>query len=94
VPINAPPAASPAPSAFAPYLDAVTSIFHPVASPLVATNQRFHGWKESLGLGQPGTIEGLTREISRAFTLSINRNSPDIFLQMLMNRGPPGKLVL
>ena len=69
VPLNAPAAVSapgPAPSAFTPYLDAFTHIFHPIASPLVSTNNRFHGWKESLGLGQPGTVEGLTREISRA----------------------------
>jgi mitochondrial import receptor subunit TOM40 len=69
VPVSVPSTSGPAPSAFAPYLDAVTSIFHPVASPLVATNQRFHGWKESLGLSQPGTVEGLTREISRAYLL-------------------------
>ena len=54
-----------APSAFSPYLDAVASIFHPVAGPVMNTYGRFHGWKESMGLVQPGTVENLTKEVSR-----------------------------
>jgi mitochondrial import receptor subunit TOM40 len=54
-----------APSAFSPYLDAVANLFHPVAGPVQNTYNRFHGWKESMGLIQPGTVETLTREISR-----------------------------
>lgn len=56
---------SPAPTAFAPYLDAVTSLFHPVAGPVYNASARFHGWKETMGLVQPGTVENLTREVSR-----------------------------
>jgi mitochondrial import receptor subunit TOM40 len=55
----------PAPSAFSPYLETVASLFHPVAGPVYNSSARFHGWKESLGLVQPGTVENLTREVSR-----------------------------
>lgn len=55
----------PAPTAFAPYLDAVASLFHPVSGPVLNTARVFHGWKESMGLVQPGTVENLTKEISR-----------------------------
>ena len=54
-----------APTAFSPYLDTVTSLFHPMAGPVVNTYSRFHGWKESMGLVQPGTVENLTKEVSR-----------------------------
>jgi mitochondrial import receptor subunit TOM40 len=54
-----------APTAFAPYLDSVASIFHPVASPIASTVNRFHGWKENMGLVQPGTVENITKEVSR-----------------------------
>ena len=56
---------SPAPSAFTPYLDAVSSLFHPMTGPVMNTYNRFHGWKESMGLVQPGTVENLTKEVSR-----------------------------
>ena len=54
-----------APSAFSPYLDAVASLFHPMSGPVQNTYNRFHGWKESMGLVQPGTVENLTKEVSR-----------------------------
>ncbi|KAK1924955.1 putative mitochondrial import receptor subunit tom40 [Papiliotrema laurentii] len=54
-----------APSAFSPYLDAVAGLFHPVASPVYNTYNRFHGWKESMGLVNPGTVENMTREVSQ-----------------------------
>lgn len=53
------------PTAFAPYLDAVASVFHPIAGPVANTYSIFHGWKESMGLVQPGTVENLTKEVSR-----------------------------
>lgn len=53
------------PSAFSPHLDAVANLFHPVTGPVYNTYARFHGWKESMGLVQPGTVENLTREVSR-----------------------------
>ncbi|ODN83292.1 hypothetical protein L202_01462 [Cryptococcus amylolentus CBS 6039] len=52
------------PSAFTPYLDTVANIFHPVAGPVFNTYASFHGWKESMGLVQPGTVENLTRDVS------------------------------
>jgi mitochondrial import receptor subunit TOM40 len=58
---------APAPTAFAPYLGAVTNIFHPMAGPVMNTYARFHGWKESMGLVQPGTVENLTKEVSREY---------------------------
>jgi mitochondrial import receptor subunit TOM40 len=60
-------AASPAPSAFTPYLDTVANLFHPVSGPVMNTYARFHGWKENMGLVQPGTVENLTREVSRQY---------------------------
>lgn len=66
--LNAPPAPvekPSAPSAFAPYLDAVAGLFHPVAGPVANTYNRFHGWKESMGLVNPGTVENVTKEVSR-----------------------------
>lgn len=56
---------SSAPTAFAPYLDTVANLFHPIANPLLNTSNSFHGWKSSFGLVQPGTVENLTREVSR-----------------------------
>ncbi|ORX33408.1 putative mitochondrial import receptor subunit tom40 [Kockovaella imperatae] len=56
---------NPAPSAFTPYLDAVNGLFQPMTGPVMNTYNRFHGWKESMGLIQPGTVENLTREISQ-----------------------------
>jgi mitochondrial import receptor subunit TOM40 len=56
---------SAAPTAFAPYLDAVASVLHPVATPVSNTVNKFHGWKENMGLIQPGTVENITREVSR-----------------------------
>ncbi|ORY28282.1 eukaryotic porin/Tom40 [Naematelia encephala] len=53
-----------APTAFAPYLDAVTNLFHPVSGPVLNTYARFHGWKESMGLVQPGTVENVSKEVS------------------------------
>ncbi|OCF45407.1 mitochondrial import receptor subunit TOM40 [Kwoniella heveanensis CBS 569] len=53
------------PTAFAPYLDTVANIFHPVAGPVMNTYGRFHGWKESMGLTQPGTVENLTRDVQQ-----------------------------
>lgn len=73
----------PGPTVIAPYLDAVSSIFHPIAHPLINTNNRFAAWKESFGLVQPGTVEGLTREISRG----LGDDKAD-------GRGAPCKLVL
>lgn len=53
------------PSAFTPYLDAVANVFHPVSGPVLNTYARFHGWKENMGLVQPGTVENLTRDVQR-----------------------------
>ncbi|RXK36220.1 mitochondrial import receptor subunit TOM40 [Tremella mesenterica] len=58
-------ASSPAPSPLSPYLDAVANIFHPVASPVLNSYNLFHGWKESMGLVQPGTAENLTKEVQQ-----------------------------
>lgn len=55
----------PSPSVLAPYIDAVHNLVHPVSGPIVNTANNFHGWKERMGLVQPGTVEGLTKEISR-----------------------------
>lgn len=55
------------PSAFTPYLDAVANVFHPVSGPVLNTYARFHGWKENMGLVQPGTVENLTRDVQREF---------------------------
>lgn len=67
-PVSAPVASDKpaAPSAFSPYLDAAASIFHPVAAPVANTYNKFHGWKESMGLQQPGTVENITKEVQRA----------------------------
>lgn len=65
----------PGPTAFAPYLDTVASLFHPVTGPVMNSTNRFHGWKESMGLVQPGTVENLTREISRGFINSEKDNT-------------------
>ena len=65
-----------APTAFSPYLDAVANIFHPIATPLANTYSRFHGWKESMGLVQPGTVENLTKEVSRTLISSTLRSVP------------------
>lgn len=56
-----------APTAFAPYLDSIAGIFHPVSGPILNTYGRFHGWKESMGLVQPGTVENLTKEVGRGY---------------------------
>ncbi|KIR28829.1 mitochondrial import receptor subunit TOM40 [Cryptococcus deuterogattii LA55] len=53
------------PSAFTPYLDAVANVFHPVSGPVLNTYARFHGWKENMGLVQPGTVENLTRDVQQ-----------------------------
>ena len=63
----------PAPSAFSPYLETVASLFHPVAGPVYNSSARFHGWKESLGLVQPGTVENLTREVSRTWSSRVRK---------------------
>ena len=56
---------SAAPTAFAPYLDSIANMVHPVAGPVYNTYARFHGWKETMGLVQPGTVENLTKEVNR-----------------------------
>lgn len=68
-PVSAPGASekAAAPSAFSPYLDAVSHVLHPVAAPIAHTVNRFHGWKESWGLVQPGTVENVTKEVSSGF---------------------------
>ncbi|WVQ78581.1 hypothetical protein IAT38_000667 [Cryptococcus sp. DSM 104549] len=53
------------PSAFTPYLDAVAGLFTPVSGPVLNTYGRFHGWKESMGLVQPGTVENMTRDVQQ-----------------------------
>ena len=58
---------APAPSAFAPYLDAFHAVHRPLTSPLANTYTKFESWKESFGLFQPGTVENLTREIKRRY---------------------------
>jgi mitochondrial import receptor subunit TOM40 len=65
-PVSAPGASekAAAPSAFSPYLDAVSHVLHPVTAPIAHTVNRFHGWKESWGLVQPGTVENVTKEVS------------------------------
>jgi mitochondrial import receptor subunit TOM40 len=55
---NAPPAVSA-------YVDALTNVFRPVTAPIANTYQRFHNYKESWGLTQPGTAENLTKEVKR-----------------------------
>jgi mitochondrial import receptor subunit TOM40 len=67
----------PAPSAFSPYLETVASLFHPVAGPVYNSSARFHGWKESLGLVQPGTVENLTREVSRMSAARYDRDGAE-----------------
>ncbi|WOO81392.1 Mitochondrial import receptor subunit tom40 [Vanrija pseudolonga] len=47
-----------------PYTDFFTNLVHPVAQPLAATFERFHNFKEYYGLVQPGTVEGLTRDVN------------------------------
>jgi len=46
-------------------LDTFSSLLHPVAQPLAATFEKFHNWKENMGLIQPGTVENLTRDVTR-----------------------------
>ncbi|KAK4685337.1 hypothetical protein P7C73_g4814, partial [Tremellales sp. Uapishka_1] len=55
----------PTPPAIGPYLDAAASLFHPVTAPFANSVNKFHGWKESMGLIQPGTTENLTREVNQ-----------------------------
>lgn len=71
-----------APSVLAPYLDTLTSLFHPIAGPVYNTTARFHGWKESMGLVQPGTVENLTREVSREWR-SLHEKMSEIVLEIL-----------
>lgn len=59
------PENTPSPSVLAPYIDAVHGLVHPVSGPILNTANRFHGWKENMGLVQPGTVENLTKEVSR-----------------------------
>ncbi|TXT13671.1 hypothetical protein VHUM_01038 [Vanrija humicola] len=47
-----------------PFTDFFTNLVHPVAAPLASTFERFHNFKEYYGLVQPGTVEGLTRDVS------------------------------
>jgi mitochondrial import receptor subunit TOM40 len=54
-----------APSSASAILDSFTNLLHPVAQPLAATFDRFHNWKENMGLIQPGTVENLTRDVTR-----------------------------
>ncbi|WVN86689.1 uncharacterized protein L203_101861 [Cryptococcus depauperatus CBS 7841] len=53
------------PSAFTPYLDTIANMFHPVSGPVYNTYARFHGWKESMGLVQPGTVENLAKDVQQ-----------------------------
>lgn len=46
-------------------LDSVYSALHPVSAPVAATFDKFHNWKENMGLIQPGTVENLTRDVNR-----------------------------
>lgn len=46
------------------YYNAFTGVFAPVSAPLADTMERFHTWKENMGLIQPGTVENLTRPVS------------------------------
>jgi mitochondrial import receptor subunit TOM40 len=46
-------------------IDSFASLLHPVAQPLAATFNKFHNWKENMGLIQPGTVENLTRDVTR-----------------------------
>lgn len=44
----------------------VTALFDPVSAPVATTFDRFHDWKEYMGLNQPGTVENLTRDVTSA----------------------------
>lgn len=46
------------------FLGGLGGLFEPVAAPLASTFQRFHNWKEYMGLSQPGTVENLTRDVT------------------------------
>lgn len=46
------------------FLGGLGGIFEPVAAPLASTFERFHNWKEYMGLSQPGTVENLTRDVT------------------------------
>lgn len=61
------PAPAAAPSGGSDYYNAFTSVFDPVSAPLADTMNRFHTWKENMGLIQPGTVENLTRPVSSEF---------------------------
>lgn len=66
------PVSSNKPPAVSPYVDALTSVFRPVTAPIANTYQRFHAYKESWGLVQPGTAENLTKEIKRQWSIAPN----------------------
>lgn len=72
---------APGPTVIAPYLDAVSSIFHPIAHPLINTSNKFAAWKENFGLVQPGTVEALTREISRAYLRQLTWREKGILIK-------------
>lgn len=44
----------------------IAGVFDPVSAPLAATFDRFHDWKEYMGLNQPGTVENFTRDVTSA----------------------------
>lgn len=48
-------------------LDVFTSLLQPVSQPLGAAFNRLHNWKENMGLIQPGTVENLTRDVTREY---------------------------
>lgn len=79
------PGAVPVPAAAAPssepgYFNAFTSVFDPVSAPLADTMNRFHTWKENMGLIQPGTVENLTRPVTSEFCDSDFFGAPELSL--------------
>lgn len=48
-----------------PMLERFTRLLQPVSGPLASTFESFHNWKENMGLVQPGTVENLTRDVTR-----------------------------
>jgi mitochondrial import receptor subunit TOM40 len=46
------------------WLGSLGGLFEPVAAPIAGTFERFHNWKEYMGLSQPGTVENLTRDVT------------------------------
>ncbi|KAL7424219.1 translocase of outer mitochondrial membrane [Cryptotrichosporon argae] len=82
----------PSPPALAPYLDAVSALLHPVSRPLAHQYSRFHGWKESLGLVQPGTLEALTRDVTNTNAANFSFEGARADLNKVVSANPAFQL--